>query len=163
MLELLAFILAALAADADVERLRATAPVHLTTASARQHLGAARAAARVHGVDPAIMLSIVFWESSYRPAVVGKETGGRESCGVMQVSPWPPRRCRPDELTMVGGYRAGAERLRAWLDHRWCRGDLRCALAGYAGGTAFMRTCLARWRSSCERPRMVITRAHRIR
>lgn len=150
---LLALVLSLLASPDDVARLRASAPTYLTLESAREHLGAARAAALVYAIDATLLLSIAHHESRYQHDEVTAERGGRVSCGVM--TPEPVARCGAS--TMLEGYLAGAEHLRRWLDA--CRGRRRCALTGYAGGWYLIRYCTARRHRSCDTWRVFERRA----
>ncbi len=136
------------ATPAEADALRATAPAYLTVESAAEHIRAAREAALVTGTDPALLLAIAWHESRYDPRVVTREPGHRVSCGVM--TPVPKRGCRGDELTLEGGYLAGARHLREWLD---IRHSLRRAVVAYAG---------AGWRAE-KFGREMIARAARIR
>jgi soluble lytic murein transglycosylase-like protein len=141
---------------AEAEALRSTAPAYLTPWSAGQHLGAARIAAASYDVDAAAILAIAYHESRF---FVGTRTheppdsgGPRVSCGVM--TPVPKRYCDAQDLTLLGGYQAGAAHLRQWMDvchamDRWKHDVhdveiLRCALWAYAGGSGFRKRCAAR-------------------
>ena len=129
--------LLALITPSDANALRSTAPEYLTTATAAVHLGAARAEGDRYHVRPSDLLAIAWHESRYAPRTVTPEPGARVSCGVM--TPTPQARCNAVELTVVGGYAAGASHLRVWLDV--CRGDRACALGGYAGGYGLGQAC----------------------
>jgi len=136
---------------AEIRAFQATAPAYLTLPSAAQHLGAARVAAIRYSVDPAMLLSVAYHESRFVVDLRTREVGGRVSCGVM--TPIPRPRCTAAELTVLGGYLAGAAHLRTWIDvcharDRW-RHDAddeairRCALWAYAGGRGFRAFCAA--------------------
>lgn len=134
---------------AEVDALRATAPGYLTRSSAAQHLGAARVAWLRHGVDAVVLLAVAYHESNYVADLRWREPGDRVSCGVM--TPVAQERCSQEELTVLGGYLAGAAHLRAWvdtchaLDHQRHDVDdeviLQCALWAYAGGLGFRSFC----------------------
>lgn len=149
---LIALWLAIQSTPAEVRAFRAVAPTYLSSSSAALHLGAARVAGARYGIDPAVLLSIAYHESRFVSNLETRESGGRVSCGVM--TPVPRARCRPEELTPLGGYLAGARHLRAWIDvchaaDHW-RHDVddeavrRCALWAYAGGLTFRAFCEAR-------------------
>lgn len=136
----------------EAQALRSVASSYLTAASAGQHLGAARAAAALHGVDAPTLLAIAYHESRFAAGTRTREPGGRVSCGVM--TPVPQRRCGQADLTVLGGYLAGAAHLRQWTDachaaDHW-RHDVddqairSCALWAYAGGRGFRAFCRAR-------------------
>lgn len=145
---------------AEAAALRSTAPEYLTLAAAAEHLGNARAAASMYRVDPATLLSIAWHESRYDVRQVTAEPGRRVSCGVM--TPAPQRRCSAAELTLLGGYMAGAEHLRVWLDV--CDGSETCALTGYAGGYWLIGVCRRdRGDRRCAVTRVFQARAARIR
>lgn len=114
---------------------RATAPAYLTAESAMDHATAAAVAARVYGVDAALLLSVAWHESRYATDAVTLEVGGRRSCGVM--TPEPLASCPPP--SMYGGYLAGARHVRVWLDAM--HGDLHTALTGVAGGYHLIGFC----------------------
>lgn len=155
--------LISLAVDAnaiDVERLRQTAPTLLTAASAREHLIAAKLAANEFGIrDEALLLSIAHHESGYNPAVASREWNGMTSCGLMQVSRKGP--CDAESLSVLGGYRAGAKVLKGWLDV--CRGAIRCALVGYAGGFYLIDYCRKGSHANCGIAEVFLKRAAWIR
>jgi len=149
---ILSLWLALQSTPAEAEALRATAPAYLSRWSATQHLGAARLAAVSFDVDVSTILAIAYHESRFVITTRTREPKGRVSCGVM--TPVPKRRCSADELTLLGGYMAGAEHLRAWIDachaaDRW-RHDVddaeirSCALWAYAGGRGFQAFCAKR-------------------
>jgi hypothetical protein len=123
----------------DSEKLRATAPAYLTVSSAVNHLWAARIIGALTETDPAVLLAIGWHESRYVVNAVTREPGGvafdtgrvvpvRYSCGVM--TPTPNERCTAEDLTLIGGYLAGARHLRMWLD---IRRHLWLAVRSYAG------------------------------
>jgi len=156
---------------AEVQALQATAPQYLTQAAAAQHLGAARVAGEKYGIDPAVLLSVAYHESRFVVGLRTLESRGRVSCGVM--TPIPHERCTPEELTLLGGYLAGAEHLRTWIDvchaaDHW-RHDVndeviqRCALWAYAGGRGFRAYCGAHPGSpGCDAVRLFEARARMI-
>lgn len=119
----------------DAESLRRTAPADLSLAGACANLAAARAAGAELAVDPDLLLAVAHHESRYQAGAVTAEPGRKVSCGVM--TPEPLRTCRPS--TLERGYLDGARHLRGWLDA--CRGRLRCALTGYAGGFRLVSAC----------------------
>jgi hypothetical protein len=134
---------------AEAQALQETAPLYLTQTSASQHLGAARVVGEKYDIDPTVLLSVAYHESRFVVGLRTREIGGRVSCGVM--TPIPQARCAPEELTLLGGYLAGAAHLRAWIDvchavDHW-RHDVndavirRCALWAYAGGRGFRAFC----------------------
>jgi hypothetical protein len=149
---ILSLWLALQSTPAEAEALRTIAPAYLSQWSAAQHLGAARLAATRFDVDVATILAIAYHESRFEITTHTREPGGRFSCGVM--TPVPKRRCNEDELTMLGGYIAGAIHLRAWIDachaadlwrHDVDDEEIRsCALWAYAGGRGFRAYCAAR-------------------
>lgn len=122
---------------AQSDAFRATAPEYLTRETASAHLTVARAAAAVHHVPRRLLLAIAYHESRYILTTRTDEPGGRVSCGVM--TPVPKQRCTAPELTMIGGYDAGAAHLAMWLGH--CGGNTYCALTAYAGGMGLVRAC----------------------
>ena len=170
---ILSLWLALQSTPAEAEALRSTAPAYLSRWSATQHLGAARLAAVRFDVDAAMILAIAYHESRFVVGTRTREPGGRVSCGVM--TPVPQRRCSADELTVLGGYMAGATHLRAWIDvchaaDRWQHDvadeEIRsCALWAYAGGRGFRAYCAARRGRprGCDAEKQVRRMAVRIR
>jgi soluble lytic murein transglycosylase-like protein len=123
---------------AQVEALRAAVPEAAAThESMREHVGAARLAGQLYGVDPYKLLAIAWHESGFKAKTVTHEPRHRVSCGPM--TPVPKRHCTVDELTVMGGYLAGAEHYRTWLDA--CGGSEYCADLAYAGGKVSVATC----------------------
>ncbi len=121
--------------------LRQTAPTYLTTdAEAALHLASSTLAGELFSVDPAVLLAIAYRESRYTLGVVGREVKGKRACGLMQPM-MHSETCQ--KQTVLDGYLEGAAHLRTWLDTKTCRGDLRCALLGYAGGYALINGCAA--------------------
>jgi soluble lytic murein transglycosylase-like protein len=164
--------LACQSTPAEAQALQETAPAYLTQVSAAQHLGAARIAGNWYGVDPLMLLSVAYHESRFVVDMHTPESGGRVSCGVM--TPTPKARCDREELTLLGGYLAGAAHLRTWIDvcHAADHGrhDIddeviqRCALWAYAGGRFFHATCAAQPdRSGCDAVSKFEGRARMIR
>lgn len=144
----------------QVEAFRATAPDYLTDPSfARAHLIAARAAAAVYHVPAEMLLAIAHHESRYTPTTRTPEPRNRVSCGVM--TPVPRMVCPAAELTVAGGYAAGAAHLRVWLD--LCQGNMRCALLAYAGGFTLVEACRERSDGACGFPDVIRHRAAWIR
>lgn len=134
-----AIIVALLAVPSDAEgetlTLASTAPEYLSDSTADEHLAAARKAGEAHDVDPAVLLSIAYYESRYQHSARTKEPQGKTSCGVM--TPIPKRKCVSG--TIEAGYEEGAAHLRGWLNVTG--GNLRRAMIGYAGGYALLRAC----------------------
>lgn len=141
--------LACQSTSTEAQALQETAPAYLTLASAAQHLGAARIAGAQYGVDPGVLLSVAYHESRFVVDLRTPESGGRVSCGVM--TPTPQARCDRAELTLLGGYLAGAAHLRTWIDVCQAvdhgRHDMddeviqQCALWAYVGGRHFRASC----------------------
>jgi hypothetical protein len=118
---------------------------------------AASAAVRAEsetGVPAELLLAIANHESSLRRNAVswrrpdgkrvdilwtGQPVPGYIVCGYMSAS--ATRATCGAEIAQDGGMRLGAEQVATWV--RACRGDLRCALAGYAGGWAGVRALRA--------------------
>lgn len=140
----------------EVAALRGTAPDLMTTEQASEHLLAARAAGLVHGFPPELLLSIAHHESRYQPGEVTREPGGLVSCGVM--TPVPKHRCHPWELTIVGGYDAGAAHLALWRTY-----FSRSYLTAYAGGGVLVHSCATGSKNpACDIPRQFTSRARAI-
>ncbi len=139
--------------DAEIRALVRTDPVDLTYDSARENILYAREAGQLYGVDPSVLLAIAWHESRYHPRTQTREPAGldedgryrrhRVSCGVM--TPVPKARCAEVELTLEGGYVAGAAHLRMYLDVH--HGSLEKALVAYAGGSGSVRYPKAGWRA----------------
>lgn len=155
----LLFSLAAPPSSGQVDTFRKTAPDYLTTETARQHLVVARAAGALHRVPVEVILSLAWHESRYIPTTRTPEPGNRVSCGPM--TPVPQRRCSASELTVVGGYDAGAAHLAMWLG--LCHGSMRCALLAYAGGFTLVHSCANRDDGGCAFPDVILQRARWIR
>jgi hypothetical protein len=164
--------LACQSTPAEAQGLQETAPAYLTRISAAQHLGAARLAGRGYNVDPAVLLSVAYHESRFVVDLRTRESGGRVSCGVM--TPTPKARCDRSEMTLLGGYLAGAAHLRTWInvcqaaDHGHHDIDdeviQRCALWAYAGGRLFHAFCVAHpGNSGCDAVGKFEDRARMIR
>lgn len=157
---------------ADVDRLVAFAPEYLDKNRAREHLAAARVAAKHHRIDAAILLAIAFNESRYDPLVDDAKVSGSRACGLMSAT---QARCDPAKLTVIDGYLSGAAILRGWIDeaerpkHPYtieCRrrsSPWQCAMMGYAGGWNALNVCNTRWHANCGYPDVVLRRAARIR
>lgn len=136
---LVALALEVLAPSEDARSLRETAPEDLRSDEvAAVHLAAARLASIESDVPDEMVLSIAWFESRYTATAVTAEPRRKQSCGVMTPIPRPGR-CAPPSI--LSGYREGAAHLRTWLDTPLCRGSMRCALLGYAGGGALIRAC----------------------
>ena len=164
--------LACQSTPAEVQALQKTAPAYLTLVSAAQHLGAARVAGARYSVDPVVLLSVAYHESRFVVDLRTRESGGRVSCGVM--TPTPQASCDPAELTLLGGYLAGAAHLRTWIDVCQAadhgRHDIddeviqRCALWAYVGGRSFHVVCEAHpERPGCDAVAKFEDRARMIR
>lgn len=150
-----------------VEALRQSAPKYLTTESAQAHYTASQAAAVWYGVEPELLLAIAYRESKYTVDTVGPTVRGKVACGVMQ----PLMETSCSTQTLLDGYMTGAKHLRHWLDTKTCRGVLRCAMLGYAGGYALLRACAdgpvlvdrnGRQFDLCTIPAITFARAKRI-
>lgn len=140
MLHLIVWFLSQFCPPTDAEALRRTAPTYLTTTEqAAYHVTAATIAAGLYDVDTDLVLSIAHHESRYTNARNPREPGGLTSCGVM--TPIPKRRCV--SASIPEGYIEGAAHLRGWIDGpgSGCRGNIRCALLGFAGGHRLIRAC----------------------
>lgn len=122
--------------SSQVEAFRLTAPDYLTSETARDHLEVARAVGIWYQVAPSVLLSIAYHESRYEPGTITPEPGQRVSCGVM--TPVPKTRCSPWELSVLGGYTAGAEHLALW--RAYYPGH---ELLAYAGGGWMVAMCAA--------------------
>jgi hypothetical protein len=141
MIDILAALLAILATDLDVERLRASAPQYLTSDQARAHLGAARAGGLLADEDPYLLLATALRESNYRANVVYREASGALSCGVVQAPGLTWADCRHQMTSLAYGYLSGAQHLANWRANARCRGSTACALGGYAGGYPYLDAC----------------------
>lgn len=119
------------------ERLHHAYPQYLTKEAAVEHYWASRLAGAEYHVDPFLLLGIASHESNFKPKTITREPGNRVSCGVM--TPTPQRRCSNEELTILGGYMAGAKHLRMWL--KACGGNYWCGMVAYAGGMQSVRIC----------------------
>lgn len=157
---------------AEAKALQGTAPMYLTQATATQHLGATRLVGAKYDIDPAVLLSVAYHESRFVVDLSTRESGGRVSCGVM--TPAPQEHCGHEDLTLLGGYLAGASHLRAWIDvchtvdhwHHDVNDEviLRCALWAYAGGRGFRTFCETRpGYPGCDTVTKFEERARRIR
>jgi hypothetical protein len=125
----------------ESDALRQTAPSDLGSREvAALHLAAATFAGERFSVDPELLLAIAYRESRYQVDVVGPPVNGQRACGLMQSM---PRSETCQKQSVLEGYLEGASHLRTWLDTKTCRGDLRCALLGYAGGYALITKCKA--------------------
>lgn len=172
---LLPLILAALAGGADlgpglrIDTLAAgiqrEAP-WVDEATALEHAEAAIAHERPD-LPAELMLAIAWRESKYDPTA-------RPDCGVMQVTRknlgGSRAACAAARADAAAGYQVGADAFGRWVDQ--CQGDrkrrvsvLRCALNGYAEGTAAGRRG---WgvkgckRARCDRAAGPLARARRI-
>jgi hypothetical protein len=158
---LTAFALAVLADASDVERLRQSAPTFLNSTTAREHLGAARAAAIKYNVRPELLLGIASRESGYGAKLTYREASGLYSCGVGQVTNLNGGACEPYTLTVTGGYLESARVLNAFA--MACKGDEHCALTGYAGGFYLISFCRKNAHVNCGISNGLMARAARIR
>jgi soluble lytic murein transglycosylase-like protein len=152
MEQIIAAIFALFTSLADVpsaQALMSTAKdSRLTIETAVQHIAAARFAGTLTDVDPDLILAIAYHESRFTPGVEGPLLyNGKRACGVMQhvpvKGPCPKR-------SLLADYLAGAKHLAGWI--RAERGDLKLALAGYAGGYAG----IARYEEGATRARAVV-------
>lgn len=125
------------------------------------HVRAATYAAGLARLDVDLVLAISYHETGMGQKIVGAEAVGGYSCGVMMVGQYAA--CPPELLTLVGGYTAGAQALRRWLEHPVCRGDLTCALWGYAGGTRKIEVCRGPGEPGCQIPREFLSIAQALR
>ena len=138
---LLLATLAGTARQPESDALRQTAPSYLvSTEMARLHLAAATFAGEAFSVDPALMLSITWFESRYDVSVAYREDSGQLSCGLMQVTMPLGEPCPPPDV--LDSYLRGAEHLRAWL--QVCGDSYACAMRGYAGGFPAIEQCSKR-------------------
>lgn len=118
--------------------LRQTAPSYFKTVEeSALHLAAATFAGEAFSVDPALLLSIAWHESRYDARAITRERSGRFSCGLTMVTMPLGEPC--PEPNVFDSYLRGAEHLRSWL--RMCRGDITCAMRGYAGGFPAIEHC----------------------
>lgn len=151
----------------DGQALASTTATDMDRWRGATHVLWAEIAAREFSVDPNILLAIASGESGYTRHAVYAEHDGTTSCGVVGVSvEYSGIPCHVMNSSLEEGYRAGARALRWWLEHPRCRGDLHCALSGYAGGTRFMDNCRDRpqqWPWECAGPKRRIDLAARIR
>lgn len=142
MLDFLFVVLSALWPENDAIALTSTAPGCLTVEKAKKHLAASYIASLKYGIDQDLILSIAYYESSYRSRMVTKEPRGKVSCGVM--TPIPTKNmdvCRHHNSSLLNGYMAGTKHLKWWLTT--CKNNKKCALLGYNGGFALINTCKA--------------------
>lgn len=129
---------------------------HLTEAVAAKHVSAAKKAAEETDLDPALLLSMAYIESRYRPEATSRvEDGKRKTgmwrsskpagtgpwfCGIMQTQArfdW--ERCLAQRDISLA-YQTGAGELVKWL--KQTRGDLEKALRGYGcGNWGVANTC----------------------
>ncbi len=169
---LISLWLALQSTPSEARALQETAPTYLTRATAAQHLGGARIGGARYGIDPALLLSVAYHESRFVVDLRTHESHDRVSCGVM--TPVPQERCSPEDLTLLGGYLAGAAHLRVWIDvchavDHWQHdvndeAILQCALWAYAGGRGFRARCSAdRERLGCDVVEKFEERARMIR
>jgi hypothetical protein len=119
----------------DADALRRTAPNDLTAPAAMEHLTSARIAASFYGIDADMLLSTAYFESRYTSSVVGPVVAGKTACGVLQ----PTMETKCVGQTVLEDYLDGAKHLQDW--YRACRGNERCALLGYGGGYALIKSC----------------------
>lgn len=145
----------------DALALQETAPTYLTVHTAWDHMIAARAAGQLYQVDPNLLLSIAHHESRYQHTEVTAEPGGKVSCGVMTPEPTHDKGlCRSATASVIAGYLSGARHLRGWLSA--CRGNVRCALLGYAGGYFLIAACSREHVMVCDTPWVFLRRADMI-
>jgi hypothetical protein len=119
----------------DADALRRTAPNDLTTEAAMEHLTSARMAAVLYGIDADMLLSTAYYESRYTSGVIGPVVSGKTACGVLQ----PTMETKCTGQTVFEDYLDGAKHLKDW--YQACRGNERCALLGYGGGYALIKSC----------------------
>ncbi len=141
------------------------AVTRLPEAVAREHLLWSAAAAYVYDVPVDDLRGLADHESAWNHRVVTREPGHRVSCGIM--TPVPKRRCTEQELTIRGGWMAGAAHYREWYEV--CRGSRWCAIIAYAGGLRSVRQCARTGRvlshaghNVCDLPTDVRRRARRL-
>lgn len=162
MLEIITAYLVAICSPQAAEGLRSTAPIYLTSSTAKEHIAAAFVASAATQTDPSLLLSIAWHESRYVVTAITREppdpiTGEpRWSCGPMTPEPLKSlTRCKQATSSTLAGYLAGARHLRVWINA--CRGNRACALRHYGGKAApvFVERA-AKIRRAMARPRIVI-------
>lgn len=122
----------------ESDALRHTAPSYIVSDEmARLHLAAATYAGEAFSVDPALLLSIAWFESRYDVRAVTREHSGKLSCGLTMVTMPLGEPC--PEPDVIDSYLRGAAHLNEWL--RMCRRDITCAMRGYAGGFTAIKQC----------------------
>lgn len=171
MLIILATLFGLTVSDAEADALRSTAPAQLTLETAREHLLAARIAARATGTDPAVLLAIAAHESNYEPfprnitpEPPGRDGRPRWSCGSMTPKPITDfSECERIASNTLSGYLAGADHLVTdWS--RPCRGNSRCMLRGFAGAWTVRHLCTGKDQPrSCQAAWWFESRAQTIR
>ncbi len=139
ILEVVFWLVSLTVSDDEIEKLRASAPTYLDTASATEHLIAADTAARRYRLDRSLILSIAWHESRFDHTATTPELGGKVSCGVMTAEPThSSTACARATSSLLAGYLTGAAHLRGWFDATRSR---REALLGYAGGNRLIAAC----------------------
>ncbi len=143
-------------ADLGSAVLETSTDTYLTRQEANIHALAASMAATKE-VPAEVLLSMAWVESRYSPKAVSRiENGSRVTgipkwrtppkgsrsffCGVTQVSAgdsW--KRCL-DARDIFASYRETVKELRQWMSPRICGYNLRCALTGYSGGFAAIKS-----------------------
>jgi hypothetical protein len=131
--------------DAEIEGLHRFAPEEVSVEHARDHVWCARVAAAIYDdsdglvrhVDTDTVLAIDYHESHFTDGAVGRESGGRVSCGAM--TPTPTDHC--DEKPLLAQILEGTRHLVVdWGTARDVR-STREAYLGYAGGYTAIRKC----------------------
>lgn len=123
---------------------------YLTEDDGQDHINAAQAAGEKYNIAYNFLLAIMDHETGGQrhnfvtPEPRDPRTHRRRwSCGPMTPVP-KTSGCSKEELTLEGGYMAGAEHLRMYLDMYH---DMRLALVAYAGGPGSVRYPKAGWRA----------------